>query len=190
MNKFLLFTTKLLAISISNSKFQMQSKSIKYFFGAIMLCMIIPTYADDPSILEIRQMQSRRYDVTVTDFLNGLNEVCKVRGGGGVPGYNNDPRYKDSNLALLQSGNVHCIQYDSKTLNSRGYSMTRLNIQGTAINDKSVQVRIIANSFVDDGPGRKKTTPITDKNIYSIIFKDISDAIGVQDIPVQIKMAE
>jgi hypothetical protein len=176
-------------ISISNSKFKMQSKSIKYFFGAIMTFMVTPIYASDPSILEMRQMQSRRYDVNITDFLNGLNEVCKVRGGG-LGGYSNDPRHLNSNLLNLQSGNMGCSPYDSKILNSRGYSMTRLNIQGTAINDKSVQVRIIANSFVDDGPGRKKTTPITDKNIYSIIFKDISDAIGVQDIPVQIKMAE
>lgn len=167
----------------------MQSKSINYFFGAIMTCMVVPTYADDPSILEMRQMQSRRYDVAVTDFLNGLNEVCKVRGGS-LLGFSNDPRFQNSGLISLQSGNMLCNPYDSKILNSKGYSMTRLNIQGTAINDKSVQVRIIANSFVDDGPGRKKTTPITDKHIYSIIFKDISDAIGVQDIPVQIKMAE
>ncbi len=167
----------------------MYSKTLKHFFIAFTAFIVVPTFADDPSILEMRQMQSRRYDVTVTDFLNGLNEVCKVRGGS-LHGFTNDPRFQNSVLVSLQSGNMLCNPYDSKTLNARGYSMTRLNIQGTAINDKSIQIRIIANSFVDDGPGRKKTTPITDKKIYSIIFKDISDAIGVQDIPVQIKMAE
>jgi hypothetical protein len=165
----------------------MYAKFIQYFLALIFTFFSAYAKADDPSILEMRQMQSRKYNVPVTEFLKGLNEVCKVRGGT-LAGYyaGNQPL----NLASLEAGNMNCSPFDSKTLNSRGYSMTRLNIQGSIQNDNFLQVRIIANSFVDDGPGRKKTVPVIDKNIYSIIFKDISDAIGVQDIPVQIKMAE
>jgi hypothetical protein len=43
---------------------------------------------------------------------------------------------------------------------------------------------------VSDGPNRTIQVNATDKQIYALIFKDISEAIGLKDIPIQVNRAE
>ena len=47
--------------------------------------------ANEPTILEMRVMQSRIYEIAATEFLAGMKEACKSRGGH----LSGDPRLLD-----------------------------------------------------------------------------------------------
>jgi|GEM_PF-6864384 hypothetical protein len=167
----------------------MPSKKLIRFFTFLIMLWINSVNAADPSILEIRLMQSRFYETTATEFLSGLNEACKARGGM-LSGFYVAKEHLPLTLQSLEIGNIICTRYDSNQLNDLGYAMTQFKIEGKVIEPKKIQVRILATSSVDDGPRGKKNIPVTDHKIYTYIFRDISDAIGVQDIPIKLNRAE
>ena len=146
----------------------------------------------DMSVLELKSLQSRTYTTSVNQFLNGLKDSCTARGGQLIGFYGIEQALK-KNLSLesLDSGNIICSNYNPENLIKFGYSNTQLKVQGQVIDQDKVQVRIIANSFTNAGTqGGKKFGPISDEKIYKFIFKDISDAIGVEGIPIKARQAE
>ena len=122
----------------------------------------------------------------------GADEICKIRGGNsyGDLGFKSNTTSAERISNSLASGNMGCTNFNSPQLNALGYTGTNLKIEGTSAGTNRIQVRIYATSFVDDGPNRKKHIPITDKQVFALIFKDISDAIGLKDIPIQVNRAE
>ena len=169
----------------------MKLKPMPWILGLCSLMLMPLARAVEPSILEIRMMQSRIFESSPREFLLGLDEVCKIRGGqmAGYYGFRSD-REGTLTLKNLATGNLLCTNFDNAPLNGMGYSMSKLRIEGHSADSNKIQVRIYATSFVDDGAKGKKNIPVTDKRVYELIFKDISEAIGLKDIPVQINRAE
>ncbi len=158
---------------------------MRFKFSNLMLLicslMLMPyARASDPTILELRVMQSRIYETSIGEFLSGMKEACKSRGG-------NAANLKPDQLI---NGLTFCSEYRSSRLSALGHLQTIFHLEAKSIDQNKLQVRMYAKSFVADGPGRQKVIPVADKKIYELIFKDISDAIGLKDIPVQVNMAE
>lgn len=158
---------------------------MRFKFSTLMqlICslMLMPyARASDPTILEMRVMQSRVYETSIGEFLSGMSEACKSRGGSA------------NNLKpeQLNQGVTSCSSYSTSRLSALGYLQTNFQLEGKSIDQNKLQVRMYAKGIVTDGPGRTKLISVADKKIYELIFKDISDAIGLKDIPVQVNRAE
>jgi len=150
------------------------------------------SYAD-MSVLELKAIQSRTYNTSINQFLNGLKDSCTARGGQLTGFYGTEEALKKKlSLENFDSGNMICSNFNPENLIKIGYSNTQLRVQGQVIDQDKVQVRIIANSFTNIGADlvAKKFGPISDEKIYKFIFKDISDAIGVDGIPIKARQAE
>lgn len=96
---------------------------------------------------------------------------------------NIDPSFFEKNV-------VQCSDYDTASLNTLGYQRTTIKLDGVILDRNKVQVRIYASSFTPDGPRGMKLVKHSDPKVYALIFKDISDAIGLKDIPIQVNRAE
>ena len=156
------------------------------------MLFVIRYSSADMSVLELKALQSRTYNTSVNEFLNGLKEACTARGGQLVGFYGlEEVAKKRLSLQAFDAGNMNCINYNLTNLIKLGYSNTQLKIQGQTIDQDKVQVRIMANGFTNaTAQGGKNFGPISDEKVYQLIFKDISDAIGQDGIPIKARQAE
>ena len=170
----------------------MNLRPIRRILGLCAVLLMPLANAAEPSILEIRVMQSRIYESSAREFLLGLEEICKVRGAAlnGFSSAGPKALSAEQSAESLARGNVGCVGYSSPELKGMGLLGTQFKIEGSAAGPNRIQVRIYARSFVSDGPNRTIQVNATDKQIYALIFKDISEAIGLKDIPIQVNRAE
>lgn len=155
--------------------------TLKLWGMACGMFLLMPfAKANEPTILEMRVMQSRIYEIAATEFLAGMKEACKSRGGH----FYGDPKLFD------RQGVFQCSDYDTASLNNRGFMRTSFRLEGVNLADNKIQVRIYAQSFAHDGPRGMKIVKHADPKVYELLFKDISDAVGLKDIPIQVNRAE
>jgi hypothetical protein len=139
------------------------SKNI--FLYALLLpsmAWILPTHSQ-PTVLEIKVLQTRVFDVTPEKFLSGAQEMCKNYGG------------MDANLthpAHLPTGFSMCVGMKEKFKH-----IQKLTFQGQKENNLGLVIRM----RIDSPSG-----PSYEKKHYDDVAKEIADTIGVIDIPIRL----
>ena len=151
--------------------------------GCCMLSWLPTARADEPSILELRVMQSRKYESTAKEFLLSIKEICRARGGTfiGHVDYSNAGSTMVSNR-MFESHGADCMNYNGGQRAQANLTGISFKVEGRVLDPKNLLIRI----FAKDARGAQ----ITSSKTYDLIFKDISEAIGLSDIPIQVNRAE
>jgi hypothetical protein len=160
----------------------MKNKLNLLAIGFFMFSWLPTAWADEPSILELRVMQSRKYESTAKEFVLAVKEICLARGGSfvGIADYSSVHHEAKSNHFFETIG-INCVRY--RATNGGSNSILKFKIEGRSLDSKTLLVRM----FADD---MSRGVQITSSKIYELIFKDISEAIGLSDIPIQVNRAE
>ena len=125
---------------------------------------ILPAHSQ-PTVLELKVLQTRVFDVTPQKFLTGAGEMCRNHGGSPV---GLDPNY----AAALSTGNLSCHGIKGKFKN-----FSTIFFEGQKENNLGLVIRMRINSF---------SGPSYEKKDYDDLAKEIADTIGVQDIPIRL----
>jgi len=151
--------------------------------GCCMLSWLPTAWADDPSILELRVMQSRKYESTAKEFLLSIKEICRARGGTfiGVADFTSSGS-ESLSIKMFESRGADCVNYNGGQRAQANLTGISFKVEGRVLDPKNLLIRI----FAKDARGAQ----ITSSKTYDLIFKDISEAIGLSDIPIQVNRAE
>jgi hypothetical protein len=136
--------------------------SIRFIFLTALLG-VLPTAYSQPSVLELKVLQTRVFDVNPEKFISGVKEMCANYGATLIGG---------QGTAFLAQGAVRCIGMKGKYQH-----INKLILEGNKDNDLGLVVRFRIES---------STGPSYEKKQYDDIAKEIADTIGVQDIPIRL----
>lgn len=151
--------------------------------GCCMLSWLPTAWADEPSILELRVMQSRKYESTAKEFLLSIKEICRARGGTFIGAADFTSSGLESvSIKMFESQGVDCLHYNGGKRAETNLAGITFKVEGRVLDSKNLLIRI----FAKDARGAQ----ITSSKTYDLIFKDISEAIGFNDIPIQVNRAE
>lgn len=126
------------------------------------MAWILPAHSQ-PTVLELKVLQTRVFDVTPEKFLSGAKEMCRNYGGSAIG--------LDHPL-MLPSGASVCIGMREKFKH-----IQKLTFQGQKENNLGLVIRMRIES---------PSGPSYDKKHYDEVAKEIADTIGVQDIPIRL----
>lgn len=136
----------------------------RHFFCLLPLLLYCHGSYGQPSVLELKILQTRVFDVTPEKFLSGLREMCANYGGNGPSPLTDGP-------ASLAIGQVRCVGMTSK------YNQMSVQFEGQVEKNIGLVVRMRIS---------RAGIPSYEKIDYDALTKEISDTIGVQDIPIKI----
>jgi len=124
-----------------------------------------------PPALELRVIQSRIYETNMKDFFESIKEKCQNGAGFYNPFYEHDAPSK-----------IDCIGIKNQIFKNFIQSTASFTIEVEPTTKTQLKVRL----RIADGLGR----PAYNKFIYSAVFKEISDSLGILDISIDVKRAE
>jgi hypothetical protein len=133
-----------------------------YFLLLFSVGWILPAHGQ-PTVLELKVLQTRVFDVTPEKFLLGAKEMCQNYGGTAI-GLDHP--------FMLPSGASVCLGMKEKFKH-----IQKLNFQGQRENNLGLVIRMRIES---------PSGPSYDKKNYDDVAKEIADTIGVQDIPIRL----
>ena len=141
--------------------------------GTVLQPELLPGGAQPPA-LELRVIQSRIYESNMKDFVDAVTEMCG-NGGGTFIGF------------LPQAGHTGTTKYRCMSVKLEAFKKFQANgahveadVEPTDATHIKVRLRI------EDYLG----TPAYSRYVYAAVFKEISDSIGILDIPINVKTAE
>jgi len=120
-----------------------------------------------PSTLELRVLQSRLYETNAKNLVKAIKELCENGAGNFIP---------------MGGNKVNCIGSKSPLFADFVQGVGSFTVDMDNDDPKSLGVRI----RITDGLSR----PTYDPRIYSALYKEISETMGILDIPIQRAKAE
>lgn len=138
--------------------------------GAVYQPELLPG-GEQPPALELRVIQSRIYETNMKDFFDSIKEMCQNGAGFYNPLYNSDAPSK-----------IDCVGIKHQIFKNFIQSTASFTIDVEPTTKTQLKVRL----RIKDGLGQ----PAYNKFIYSAVFKEISDSLGILDIPIDVKKAE
>jgi len=138
--------------------------------GSIYQPELLPG-GQQPPALELRVIQSRIYETNMKDFFESIKEMCQNGAGFYNPFYEPDAPSK-----------IDCIGIKNQIFKNFIQSTASFTIEVEPTTKTQLKVRL----RITDGLGR----PAYNKFIYSAVFKEISDSLGILDISIDVKRAE
>lgn len=118
---------------------------------------------EQPPALQLRVIQTRIFETNVKDLTDAYKEMCK-NGGGTFLGIEN------------------CMATKLKAFKEFYVQTAHIEGEVETIDATHVKLRI----RIKDMTG----TPAFNKFVYSAVFKDISDSLGILGVPINVKNAE
>jgi|GEM_PF-3642344 hypothetical protein len=134
--------------------------SLFYFSNAI----------SQPSVLELKVIQTRVFNVASEKFVSGVSEMCKNYGG------SFSPSMPSMAVRFLQMGQLSCIGMKGKYKH-----IFKIELEGEQNKDLGLVVRMRISDMQNQS---------YDKKHYDDVAKEISDTIGVQDIPIRLDLVK
>jgi hypothetical protein len=135
---------------------------IQSILYAFLICIFSNAYSQ-PSVLELKVLQTRAFEIAPEKFLIGIKEMCANYGAMFIGGHS---------PASLAQGSAHCMGMKGKYQH-----ITKLSFEGKKEPDLGLVVRMRIDS---------PTGPSYEKKNYDDIAKEIADTVGVQDIPIRL----
>lgn len=145
-------------------KYKFLKNIFLYSFCLFFMGLALPAQSQ-PTVLELKVLQTRVFDVTPQKFLTGAGEMCRNHGGSPI---GLDPAY----VSQLSSGNLACMGIKGKFKN-----LNKVSFEGQKENNLGLVIRMRIDS---------RSGPSYDKKDYDDLAKEIADTIGVQDIPIRL----
>jgi len=118
---------------------------------------------EQPAALELRVIQTRIYDTNLKDLTDAIKETCKNGGGDFL-------------------GLEHCLNTKLKAFKKFPYGSAMIESEVEIIDAIHIKLRI----RIKDMSGQ----PVFNKFVYTAVFKEISDSLGILGIPINVKNAE
>jgi len=137
--------------------------------GAALQPDLLPG-GEQPPALELRVIQSRIYETNLKDLSGALKEMCE-NGAGFFSFYES-----------ITPAEMNCQGIKHQIFKKFIQSTASIKLEVEPITKNKIKVRL----RIQDGLGR----PAYNKLIYSAVFKEISDSLGILDIPIDVKRAE
>jgi hypothetical protein len=141
--------------------------------GAVYQPELLPGGTQPPT-LELRVIQTRNYEANLKDFFEAFKEMCQ-NGGGSFIGFL--PLSKSTESTKLMCPGLKLAIF--KKFVSEG---AHIESEVSPIDSTHVKVRLRIEDFLG--------TPAYNKFVYAAVFKEISDSLGVLDIPIDVKKAD
>jgi hypothetical protein len=123
-----------------------------------------------PPPLDLKVMQTRKYDASLTDFFKAFEELC--RNGAGTY----SPSRYSSKSGALKCWSVKLQPFKKFPLGRGGIE---IEIES---DDSSLLVARLRIEVAQE--------PVYNRWVYSAVFKEISDLLGLIDIPLDVRPAE
>ena len=118
---------------------------------------------EQPSALALRVIQTRIFETNLKDLTDAYKEMC--RNGGGI-------------FFSIEN----CTYVKLKAFKKFYSQMASIEGEVETVDATHVKLRI----RIKDVSG----TPAFNKFVYSAVFKDISDSLGILGVPINVKNAE
>jgi hypothetical protein len=144
------------------SQYKFSKNIFLYSLLLLLMAWILPAHSQ-PTVLELKVLQTRVFDVTPEKFLSGAQEMCRNYGGLAIG--LDSPIYLPSGISVCMS------------MKEKFKHIQKLTFQGQKENNLGLAIRMRIESY---------SGPSYDKKHYDDVAKEIADTIGVQDIPIRL----